>query len=101
MPYTLVSADRYLFKLYVFIVPIIFLAFAPLLFLYLLRFFLMIRRLFFFLNDPAPTEFSPFPQPDPLPIGACPVPPQRDPRARRRGSSPPATRTNATLRGAP
>src|SRR2546429_9878959 len=28
--------------------------------------------IFFFLNDAAPTEFSPLPLPDPLPISPCP-----------------------------
>src|SRR2546430_753738 len=34
---------------------------------------------FFFLNDPAPPEFSPLPLPDPLPIGAGRARPAADP----------------------
>src|SRR4029077_3144550 len=32
------------------------------------RFFVFLSSFFFFLNDPAPPEFSPFPLPDALPI---------------------------------
>src|SRR5256885_13276188 len=62
---------------------------------------------FFFLNDPAPPEFSPFPLHDALPISArrgrpaTPYPPPRSPTGSRAPSGQPAEPSHPPRSGCP